>query len=664
MRNYSTIKLIGLFIVTSPLFTYAQSTKSYAVMLERIGTGLPIQLGWDYDVDANSYQIYRRTPGTSSWGTAIASKTSNDTTFLESNTLNGTYEYYIQKNLKNGKLGSGYLITSTQMRGYQNIARMLVLIDANYVAPLQTQITQLIADLVADGWFVDSLVIQRDESVKRVKQQIVNWYNLHQNGPAKPEALYLLGRIPVPYSGEIFPDGHRPDHRGAWPADVYYGVMNEGIWTDTNINTDSASQSRNHNLIGDNKFDVSLIYPDTTSLQIGRVDLTDMPLFGLSDTVLVQNYLNRAHQFKTLGFVPARKALVDDNFGAMGGEAFAASGWRSFGSALGKNNVVAVDYLTGIKGQSYLMSYGCGPGTYTGATGIANSTDFKSDSINTVFTALFGSYFGDWDNSNNFLRAPLCSKPMALASIWSGRPHWNLHPMGVGYTIGHCARIAQNNIDGRLLQPQTVSGYVSSSFPTYVHISLMGDPSLRLFYNTIPTLLQATPNVDSTQYALSWQAAANATGYEVYLSQNPMQIGKLVATVNTPSYNLTKLMPGENTLHVRAIHTERSPSGLFEQRSLGLSTKVVGGVNATGLNLTNGDLLEVAVYPNPSLNWFAVAGKFKKLNVQAFTLAGQMVYEQLGISSGEPIKHHLSTGLYLIKLTDGSKSTYRKLIVE
>lgn len=664
MRNYSTIKLIGLFIVTSPLFAHAQSTKSYAVMLERIGTGLPIQLGWDFDADANSYQVYRRLPGAASWGVAIASKTSNDTTFLESNTLNGTYEYYVQKNLKNGKLGSGYLITSTQIRGYQSTARILVLIDANYVIPLQAQIAQLVGDLVADGWFVDTLVIQRSLPVKSVKQQIMNWYNLYQNGPAKPEALYLLGRIPVPYSGEIFPDGHRPDHRGAWPADVYYGVMNEGIWTDANINTDSASQSRNHNLIGDNKFDVSLIYPDTTSLQIGRVDLTDMPLFGLSDTVLVQNYLSRAHQFKTLGFVPARKALVDDNFGAMGGEAFAASGWRSFGSALGKNNVVAVDYLTGVKGQSYLMSYGCGGGTYTSATGIANSTDFKSDSINTVFTALFGSYFGDWDNSNNFLRAPLCSKPMTLASIWSGRPHWNLHPMGVGYTIGHCARIAQNNIDGRLLQPQTVSGYVSSSFPTYIHISLMGDPSLRLFYNVIPTQLQANANVDSTQYALSWQAVLNATGYEVYLSQNPMQIGKLVATVNTPSYNLTKLSPGENIVHVRAIHTESSPSGLFEQRSLGLSTKFVGGVNATGLNLINGDLLELAVYPNPSLNWFAVAGKFKNIDVQAFTLAGQMVYEQLGISSGEPIKHQLSTGIYLLKLTDGTNTTYRKLVVE
>ena len=34
--------------------------------------------------------------------------------------------------------------------------------------------------------------------------------------PINTKAVYLLGRIPVPYSGFINPDSH-PDHEGAWP---------------------------------------------------------------------------------------------------------------------------------------------------------------------------------------------------------------------------------------------------------------------------------------------------------------------------------------------------------------------------------------------------------------------------------------------------------------
>jgi hypothetical protein len=40
----------------------------------------------------------------------------------------------------------------------------------------------------------------------------------------------LIGNVPVPYSGDLNPDGHS-DHDGAWPTDTYYAEMN-GTWTD------------------------------------------------------------------------------------------------------------------------------------------------------------------------------------------------------------------------------------------------------------------------------------------------------------------------------------------------------------------------------------------------------------------------------------------------
>ena len=83
----------------------------------------------------------------------------------------------------------------------------------------------------------------------------------------------------MPYSGCEAYDGH-PDHFGAWPADMYYGDMNEKIWTDIGANCTGATRSENRNVPGDGKFDVTVLPSDETiSLQVGRVDFYNLPAF-------------------------------------------------------------------------------------------------------------------------------------------------------------------------------------------------------------------------------------------------------------------------------------------------------------------------------------------------------------------------------------------------
>lgn len=661
-HNYKLYTTLLLFICLS-VNGFSQTVKSYAVMVKREGTSTPIKLVWDKDNTTSSYNIYRRTPGQSNWGASVATLTANDTFYLD-NVTTGTYEYYVQRNLSNGKRGHGYLLTSVGISDAVKSNRMLLAIDANYVLPLSTEISQLIKDLVADGWFVDTIQVSRDATVYSVKQRIVAWYNTYKNDIHKPQQLYLLGRIPVPYSGVIFPDGHTPDHKGAWPADVYYGVMNEQIWTDNVANFDSASQARNRNVPGDGKFDVDYLFPDSSSLEIGRVDLTNMTAFGQSDTQLVRNYINRAHDFKTMTFVPNRKAVIDENFGVMNGEAFASSGYRSFSTMIGSENIKDGDLLTSVKQSSHLLAYGCGGGTYTSASGIGNTSNFVSDSINAVYMMLFGSYFGDWDNNNNFLRAPLCSKPMSLATMWSGRPHWNLHPMSMGHTIGHCAKLAQNNVDGRLLTPVTLSGYFSSFFPSYVHVSLMGDPSLRLFYNAIPQNINATSNADSTQFNLTWDAVPGAVGYQIFRSLNPMHGGDVIVTSNTNSASISNIFPGTNYMHIKALFVENSASGQYHQLSLGAAVNVTGGVNAVGLMEQSTQKIDIEVYPNPSTNYFTIGGEVRNAQLQVFDITGKLVFEQQQINVFQSVQHHLQTGIYIIKLTQPGKVGYKKLVVE
>ena len=56
------------------------------------------------------------------------------------------------------------------------------------------------------------------------------------------------------------------------------------------------------------------------------------------------------------------------------------------------------------------------------ADAVASRLFARNDS-KAVFTLMFGSYFGDWDNPDNLLRAPLAgtANSLGLTNAWSGR---------------------------------------------------------------------------------------------------------------------------------------------------------------------------------------------------------------------------------------------------
>lgn len=663
MQSYKLYTLLACII---GIFSsaIAQTSKSYGVMLQRDGNTTPIKLTWNSDNFTSAYIVYRKQPNTVQWGTPIATLAATDTTYTD-NVVSGTWEYRVQRNLTNGKFGNGYILTNATTEPLHNKGRLLLCVDYNYVLPLQSEIAVLISDLVGDGYTVDTIHVNRGEVVPNVKQRIMNWYYHNKNQSIKPQTLYLLGRIPVPYSGAIAPDGHIPDHKGAWPADVYYGVDNDEKFTDAWNNIDSATGTRNDNIPGDGKFDADLIYPDSVLFEIGRVDLTKMTTFGKSDTLLVKQYLTKAHNFKNNVFVPNRKAIIDDNFGVMSGEAFAASGWRSFAAALGKQSVDTGDFITSVKSNSYLMSFGCGAGTYTSANGIGNSSNFKSDSINTVFSMMFGSYFGDWDSDNNFLRAPLCSEPMSLVSVWSGRPHWNLHHMALGYTIGSSTQITQNNVDGQLLNPKQQAGYVTNAFPTYIHIALMGDPSLRLFYQPKVEALTATStNADTTQCKITWAKQPNATAYHVYRANSEFSLGNLIAITTDTFITTTNFLQGVNYFSVRAKYIEESASGKFEQLALASKVEFAGGVKAVGVQQIENNKIDVTVYPNPAKNAITLTGDFSQASINIYTIAGQLVHKTDAVKPMQSLAIELPSGVYFIEVITAAGTVYRKLVVE
>lgn len=123
----------------------------------------------------------------------------------------------------------------------------------------------------------------------------------YQSDPTNVKAVYIVGHLAVPYSGYLLRTGMIAT-KELWPCDGYYGEMNSN-WTDNSVSVQTSQNPKNFNVPGDGKFDQS-DFPSALELQVGRVDLYDMPAFSSSEVELTRNYLNKAHTFKVKGYTP------------------------------------------------------------------------------------------------------------------------------------------------------------------------------------------------------------------------------------------------------------------------------------------------------------------------------------------------------------------------
>ena len=665
---YNTMKNIYTFFLAILFsnFLSAQTSQDYAVMVQATVSESPasITLNWKNVAGTLAVKIYRKSKNTILWGTPIATLGATATQYVDHNvSVGNAYEYYV-KRIDDTEFANGYIYVGIKFPETTNRGKLLLMVDANYTTPLSAEIIQLQNDLIADGWQVQRFDIPRSFTVAAVKSIITKAKKVDNN----TKALYLLGRIPVPYSGTFNttqfypPDGH-PQHSGAWPADMYYGCFNEPFWTDFLYDT-IGDRKENWNVPNDGKFDQMYISgADSVALQIGRVDLTNMPSFALNDTLLTKQYLNKAHKFKTGQLNIVRRGLIKDNFGAMGGEAFASSGWRDLTTMFG-DSVFSREYLATLKHESYLFNFACGGGSYNSCSGVGYTSDFATDSVNQVFTFLFGSFFGDWDSQDNLLRAPLCSMPSALVSVWSGRPHWHVHHMSLGETIGYAAQLTQNNYWDTA---SSVFGYVYNIYPTFTYISLMGDPSLRL-HTMIPCAsLKAITSADSMNVKLSWKPSVDATaGYDIFTSRNNgkyIQIGNALSTDTTFIFNSPGF--GMNYFMVRPKKLEMTPSGTYYNLALGVVDSAYSK-RAVGLNDLSGNTPFITIYPNPNNGKFTVSvseTSAKNYTIECYTITGKLLKQISSNTLSTEIDVDGYTGLILVKIISGETQTIKKVLL-
>lgn len=650
-----------------------------------------ITLRWRHNPDFEGNYLIGRKERWEQFFTQIATvvPTSSQIEWTDSTLVVGVpYEYAVLNTFTttiNGQVvrftAAGYVCTGIDpfMPPYRG--RVLLVVDSSVAIPLAAELSQLKQNLLDEGWKVATTIVPRTEqfnaqAVRRTKDSIRTWY---QRSGDEPATAFLIGRVAVPYSGLYYqgqyippPDGHNPDHRGAWPCDGYYGCLdNEQGWTDQITDTAGVTRPENRNLPGDGKFD-NAIFPAPLSIRTGRIDFYNLPVLtpqGSSDRqtelALLKDYFARNHAYRSGQTQYIFAGLIDDNFKSYP-ELFARSAWISFPQLVGAANVREEKWFPTLDSTTRLFAYGCGAGSYTSAAGIGNVNDFATRRVRAVFTMLFGSYFGDWDSRNNLMRVALARGGLTCA--WSGRPVWYLHTMAVGETIGDVALTMQN------LSPfQGQSTYVPSSAQGWVHVALLGDPTLRINYGSVPQPRTLSARQDGRQVIVEWQppltTGDSIVGYYVYRTDPGKEERELTPTpISATRFTDSARIEGTVRYTIRAVGRVSSPSGAFLDLSKPVSIELT---TTTVAHSNENNPIRLEVSPNPVESQATIRLRLdgtKAVRLAVISLDGRVVAQLYdGIATGEvvtqwlPLQH--AAGVYAIVATVNGTSIIHPIIV-
>lgn len=593
----------------SPLVKAQSYAQKAAVVVEaKIQTDpwLAIELIWQDDILASKWSIYRKVDSTGEFN-LLGTVNAPNTSFKDEDVDAGTaYTYLIHKENVNKVMGFALITAGANTKRKFDLGTCLVIVENDLKTPLDNEISTLQNDLIKEGWQVLVKFQASDDKPTEMKKTIVDAYT---ESDSTLKAVILIGNLPVAYSGNMAPDGHVPDHQGAWPTDAYYGDI-DGEWTDRTVNiTNTPDRKENINKIGDGKFDQNII-PGTTELMVGRIDLEGFDDYETDRIKLYKRYLERNHEFRTAQFKANDKSIVNDDFVNMV-EAFAGIGYRNFPLLNGSKSVKEGSLLEHALNDTLLFAYGCGGGTYTTAGkrlrdingtridsySVSQTSDYFNYNVNALFNGLFGSYFGDWDNKNNLLRAPLAGNSPALATFWAGRPLWHFNDFIHGKPLGYSLHASQNS--DVFLFSDIEPGF---TYEKWIHVALMGDPTLHIRNIEPLSGLKVTTNEEKDEVYLSWDLQKDQDAFYILGKiNNPDSNWYVLGNVekNQNNFTDTSTLKGNLLYKVIPVKIHEGPTGSFD---------VFGHFETIGIQNIRKEVsipnqiknMDVSIFPNPA----------------------------------------------------------------
>lgn len=427
----------------------------------------------------------------------------------------------------------------TEARG-----KIVLLVDRTLTNQIESSLSQLKQDLAGDGWSVLRYDVPRhiDDYSSATSFQ-TNAYNVTNvikpllrsayNNDNSTRAVFIIGHVAIPYSGTFSSDGHNcgpvpygPDHRGAWPADMFYGDL-DGTWTDTTANLINCNFAEPNNVPGDGKFDQEgLPSPFRMRLAVGRIDFARLPVFTempppgvapVSEATLIQRYLNKDHQYRhklmpcqTAGIAPA--AMVYGHFhDTRDNPIFENASHTVAALTTSPTGLVVGDFaLQRSRPITWGFLAGSGaPDRVNNSIPYLEHTAFDlanpANEPRALFYTILASFTGDWNlTTNNYLRSLTAPANSGLAAVWTRFGLWRTDLLGVGEPLGAAlTRMVGNPKD--------------MFYDMVRDLAILGDPTLRLHVLAPPTNLAAkTSKGKVASVQLSWTASETGAQYYVY----------------------------------------------------------------------------------------------------------------------------------------------------
>lgn len=517
-----------------------------------------ILLEWPRVEGSGGFWLYRKAPADGSWGAVRATIADADATSYADDDVEAgvAYEYMVETaaplpRLKNRR-ASGVLAAGIALPVVDSRGTVLLLVDRTMAADLVGELDRLEEDLVGDGWTVLRHDVERQATVcanatsaevEAVKRVIRDAY---RRAPDDVRAVLLVGRVPIPYSGWLIPDGHDFEAR---EADTYYALP-EATWTDVR---DYGGKGLRGNVAGDGKFDQSWFDPSLVRLAVGRVDMSGLPIFGLPEPELLRRYLNKHHAFRQriTPFPPA----CDTGSGLVGSR-----------TGFGLQTLFDSGMVNPVQGQ--LSGEIESPRLWSYAEGLAYINNdlgrfFSTRDPQYVFMGCWGSGINyDIEAGKQGMGRPCLAGKGACLTWVCGQPNRSFHWMAIGETIGGCERLAM--INGGLYPSRANRNQSNAVFRC-----LLGDPTLRLHVLAPPvgaTISGAT---------LSWEpspdaAASGFLGYHVL--RGPSRKGPFTRLTAAPVRGTSWTdpePPPAGCYQIRAVRLETTPTGSYHNTSQG-----------------------------------------------------------------------------------------------
>ncbi|WP_227271837.1 hypothetical protein [Roseobacter weihaiensis] len=457
--------------------------------------GTKIGLNWA-PVKNTSAAVFRRTlddRGLDTWQ-PIAPRVLSGTRLLDDDIRPGVaYEYQVRLQGQDG-VHIGYWAAGHQVPHRSEARTALIVIDETIATPLALHLDRFELDLIGDGWQVARLLTPRGvgrkqdrEAVRQAQALRAQIAERYWSDPFSSYALILVGHVPVAYTGNVFPDGHKPK---AVPSDLFYADP-EGAWP---VIEDAKKKLQ---------FAPGGLPADHIKMQVGRIDFANLgPAFG-GEIPLLRAYFDKNHHWRHGRLGDTRQAYGQNKHVIV--------------ERNGLRNIVGPDAVTA---GGHHDTTGQGPFLFGVDFGSWKGGEYATlPPSEAVFTINFGSGKHMFAGRDNPMTALLAQPWYPLTSAWGGRPAWQLHTMALGESIGAAHLRTVNNGERSRGMPDTREYVPTGRYdwinPTWVN--LLGDPTLRPF--PLSSLRDFSARAEGHAVQLSWTLPAAAQGVILYRAE-------------------------------------------------------------------------------------------------------------------------------------------------